>query len=205
MDFVSDEVGWHATDHATDPHKCCNCSPDNAAYQTPHLQARFPSCLNASLYLVLSLGTGHCLLQAYLAQLLPRERGQHCAAVGSGALAAHFSYFVQEPGLLRNASGLLQQYARCRRLAMQHFHPMLSSCMCCRWCVAPAALVIASDIDLHACKPCHRCCCCTGWQRTTPAPVCWVVRKPFTRWNAWTQRLGTLVAVGCQLNVLQGA
>ena len=129
MDFVSDEVGWHATDMPQTHANLVIVAP--IMQLTKHRICKLDSLhvFNASLHLVLSLGKGPCLLQAYLAQLLPRERGQHCAAVGSGALAAHFSYFVQEPGLLRNASGLLQQYARCRRLAMHwhwHFHPWYS-------------------------------------------------------------------------------
>ena len=51
-------------------------------------------------------------MQEYLAQVLPRKRKQHCAAVGTGALVVHFAYFIQEPGLLEHARFLLDDYAR---------------------------------------------------------------------------------------------
>lgn len=82
------------------------------------------------------------LLQAYLAQLLPRERGQHCAAVGSSALAVHFAYFIQEPALLRKVSVLLQQYARSGSPILSSKHTFMHDNIpwCCSWHVDPAVL-----------------------------------------------------------------
>jgi hypothetical protein len=65
------------------------------------------------------------LVQWYISAALPRYKGKHCVAVGTDALVVHYAYFTQERDLLRNAPGLLNEYARCV-IIQEIFHS--SSC-----------------------------------------------------------------------------